>query len=72
MAKRGTEMVNVSVLLVRKLTNSIIIKETEEGEEIILPTSQITWSETGRMGEDGTELIEVELPEWLAADRELI
>lgn len=62
------DMVTIEDLeFVRGLANAIIVRN-DDGIEIMLPVSKIEYNIDAERG----DIIEVEMPEWLALDRGLI
>jgi hypothetical protein len=65
MSKSG--LYDVTLIFIKKLSASILVKETEDGEPFTLPLSQIEYVDAKKAG-----YVEVTMPEWLANEKELI
>lgn len=65
MSKSGLE--DFTLIFIKKLDASILVKETEDGEPFTLPLSQIEYTHARKVG-----YVEVTMPEWLAIEKELI
>ncbi len=65
MSKSGLE--DFTLIFIKKLDASILVKETHDSEPFTLPLSQIEYVEAKKAG-----YVEVTMPEWLAQEKELI
>lgn len=65
MSKSG--LYDITLIFIKKLPASILVKETEDGEPFTLPLSQIEYVDDKKAG-----YVEVTMPEWLANEKELI
>lgn len=59
-------VIDIEVLIVHRTEKAVLVKDTEDGEGIWLPLSQVEVS--GDPGQIGT----VTVPEWVAQERGLI
>jgi hypothetical protein len=71
--KKHHDLVDVSVLMkfLPKSGKSIAITNGIDEEVIFLPLSEIEYVETGRW-EDGYQVINVTMPQWLAEEKGLV
>lgn len=65
MSKSG--LLDFTLIFVKELDASILVKETPDSEPFTLPLSQIEYVTTKKEG-----YVEVTMPEWLAHEKELI
>jgi hypothetical protein len=65
MSRSGLE--DFTLIFIKKLPASILVKETEDGEPFTLPLSQIEYVDAKKAG-----YVEVTMPEWLANEKGLI
>lgn len=65
MSRSGLE--DFTLIFIKKLDASILVKETHDSEPFTLPLSQIEYVEAKKAG-----YVEVTMPEWLAQEKELI
>lgn len=62
-----SNLVDIMLIKVRELDKSIVFKETEGDDSLVLPKSQIELEPTKKEG-----IFTVTMPEWLAKEKELI
>lgn len=65
MGKSG--LYDVTLVFIKRLPASILVKETHDSEPLTLPLSQIEYVDAKKAG-----YVEVTMPEWLAQEKELI
>lgn len=65
MGKSG--LYDVTLIFIKRLDASILVKELPGSEPFTLPLSQIEYVESKKPG-----FVEVTMPEWLAQEKELI
>lgn len=68
----GRELETVEVIYQTESASGLCVREVEDGPDIWLPLSEIEFSAKGGSEPDRGDVIAVEAPEWLLADRGLI